>query len=68
MSTTIISRDKDSVTLIVPVEFSNSMLKSEDAILEALNEAGTVATEFAVKQFDTDGSEIEIDGRKYTTM
>jgi len=67
MSTTIISRDKDSITLQVTVEFSNSMLKSEDAILEALNEAGTVATEEALQQFDTNGSEIEIDGMKYTT-
>jgi hypothetical protein len=67
MSTTIISRNKDSITLQVTVEFSNSMLKSEDAILEALNEAGTVATEEALKQFDTDGCDIEIDGRKCTT-
>ena len=34
---------------------------------EALNEAGTVATEEALKQFDTDGCEIEINGRKCTT-
>ncbi len=67
MSTTIISRDKDSITLQVTVEFSNSMLKSEEAILEALNEAGTVATGEALKQFDTDGSDIEIGGRKYTS-
>jgi hypothetical protein len=67
MSTTIISRDKGSITLQVTIEFSNSMLKSEEAILEALNEAGTSATKEALKQFDTDGSEIEIDGKKYTT-
>ncbi len=42
------------------------MLKSEEAILEALNEAGTIATEEALKQFDTDGNEIEVNGQKYT--
>jgi len=67
MSTTIISREKDSITLQVTIDLSNSMLKSENAILEALNETGTVATEEALKQFDTDGSDIEVDAKKYTT-
>lgn len=59
MSATIISRDKGSITLQVTIEFSNSMLSSEEAILESLNEAGTLATNDALKQFDTDGSPIE---------
>ena len=67
MSTTIISRKKGSVTLQIQVEFSNSMLKSEEAILKALNEAGNIATGEALKQFDTDGSEIEVEGRKWTS-
>jgi len=67
MSSTIISRDKESITIQITVDFSKSMLKSEEAILEALNEAGTIATEEALKQFDTDGSEIEVNGQKYTS-
>ena len=51
MFTTIISHNKESITLQVTIEFSDSMMKSEDAILEALNEAGTYATEEALKQF-----------------
>lgn len=67
MSSTIISRKKESITIQITVDFSKSMLKSEEAILEALNEAGTVATEEALKQFDTDGNEIEVNGQKYTS-
>jgi len=40
-------------TTKVTIEFSNSMLKSEEAILEALNETGTLATGEVLKQFDT---------------
>jgi hypothetical protein len=67
MSATIISRDKGSITLQVTIEFSNSMLSSEEAILESLNEAGTLATNDALKQFDTDGSPIENRSEKWTS-
>ena len=67
MSSTIISRDKESITIQITVDFTKSMLKSEEAILEALNEAGSIATEEALKQFDTDGNEIEVNGQKYTS-
>lgn len=67
MSSTIISREKESITVQITINFSNSMLKSEESILEALNEAGTIATEEALKQFDTDGSDIEVNGQKYTS-
>ena len=67
MSATIISREKGSVTLQVTIEFGKNMLKSEEAILEALNETGTLATGEALKQFDTDGSPIQIKNEKLTS-
>lgn len=68
MSAIIISRDKGSITIQTTIEFSNnSMLESEEAILNALNETGTLATGEALKQFDTDGSPIQIQGEKWTS-
>lgn len=43
------------------------MLNSEEQIQKALNEAGVLATQTALSQFDTDGSPIELEGKKYTS-
>ena len=43
------------------------MLNSEEQIQLALNQAGLLATETALTQFDTDGSPIELDGEQYTS-
>jgi len=56
----------------VTIEFTvllnpKSMLKSEDNILEALNEAGSLAAEAALEQFDTDGSDIILGSTKLTS-
>lgn len=68
MYATIVSRDQDSITLQVTVPFSkNSMLKSEETILKVLNETGTLATEEALKQFDTNGSPLKKNGEKWTS-
>jgi hypothetical protein len=44
-----------------------SMLDSEERIQEAVNEAGRVATEQALKRFDTDGSAMVLGGVKWTS-
>ena len=41
------------------------MLDSEEAIQEAVNKAGSLATEEALKQFDTQGESIEIEGKQW---
>ncbi len=43
------------------------MLRSEEAIRDALNNAGCLAAEQALKQFDTDGSPIILGGLKLTS-
>ncbi|MEM9888955.1 MAG: hypothetical protein AAF849_23885 [Bacteroidota bacterium] len=69
MSTSkIISKSGRKITLSLEIELdSNSMLKSEEQIAKALNEAGVLATEEALKQFDTQGSPIEKNGKVYTS-
>lgn len=49
------------------IEFTNSMLKSEQAILEAVNELGNLASQEALKYFDTDGEPIMIGADKWTS-
>ena len=67
MSAQIISSQKESVTIEVTIEIGNSMLKSEQAILEAVNDVGNLASQEALKSFDTDGSPILIGPDKWTS-
>jgi len=67
MPTKIIKRDKGSITLQVTIELEKSMLKSEEAILNAVNEVGSLATGEAISQFDTDGSPIQKDSNTWTS-
>jgi hypothetical protein len=43
------------------------MLSTEEAIQQGLNQAGLLATDYALSRFDTDGTPIEIDKKKYTS-
>lgn len=63
----IISKQSEKVIMQVEVTLSNSMLESEIAIQQSLNEAGTLATKELLKNFDTDGSPIQIGPNKYTS-
>jgi len=67
MSAHIISSEKESVTMQVTIEITNSMLKSEEGILEAVNEVGNLASQEMLKSFDTDGSPIIIGASKWTS-
>ncbi len=58
MSAKIVKRTKNTITIEVSIEIENSMLKSEEMILDAVNEVGALATGEAIEQFDTDGSAI----------
>ena len=58
----------ESVTIELTVRLDpSSMLNSEDNILEALNGAGRLAAQVALKQFDTDGSKIVLGQTKLSS-
>jgi hypothetical protein len=64
MPATIISQSPTEVKIELTVKLTGNMLESEYAIQEAVNEAGNLATGCALESFDTDGSPIEIAGRR----
>lgn len=55
------------MTVSVSVTLCDSMLESEEAIQQALNEAGTRLTGEALEHFDTDGSALEVGGERWNT-
>ncbi len=67
MSAKLIAVEGEMVRIELNIKLSRSMLESEETILSVLNEAGCVATEEALKRFDTDGSAILIGGTKWTS-
>ena len=67
MSATLIERREDAVTIQVHIPLSRSLLTTEQAIQQALNEAGLLATAEALQQFDTDGSPLQIGQARYTS-
>ena len=67
MSATIVARSESSFTVQVEVPYGSSMLDFEQAIQDRLNQAGVVATQEALQQFDTDGTPITIGPVKFTS-
>src|SRR6202011_2624955 len=55
------------VTVQVSIKLTRSMLDTEEAIQQALNEAGVLASTEALKQFDTDGSPLEVGDQRWTS-
>ncbi len=60
MTATIVNETTDGLTLQVVIPFNRSMLEAENAICDALNEVGTLASANFLKRFDTDGTQIVI--------
>lgn len=67
MEAEIIKSDSKSVTIQVTIPLKEEMLSSEELIQEGINRAGLLATQYALSRFDTDGTPIEVDKRKYTS-
>jgi hypothetical protein len=67
MPATIIERQENRVTIQVTIELTRSMLDTEEAIQQALNQAGVLATAEALKQFDTDGTPLLIGSTRWTS-
>jgi len=58
MTATLKSIEGTTVSIEIKIELTNSMLNSEADILSSLNDAGSIATEEALKHFDSDGSKL----------
>lgn len=67
MSTSIIESNEKFVTLQITIPYSKSFLETEASIQSVLNEAGTIASGEALKQLDTDGKPIEVEGKMMTS-
>ena len=69
MSATVIKSDATSIIIQVeiPLGESKGMLGKENLIQQGVNQAGLLATELALSQFDTDGNPITVDERKLTS-
>jgi hypothetical protein len=67
MSGAIIKREGNKMTITLTVELSGNMLEMEEHIQKSVNELGQIETQLALEQFDTNGSEIEIEGVKLTS-
>jgi hypothetical protein len=51
----------------IPVEEGKDMLTKEEAIQIAVNEAGKLATQHILSEYDTDGAPIQVGKEKYTS-
>jgi len=60
MDAEIISKDDNTIEIKLKVQFTGSMLDSEENIQEALNEAGVVLSANLLERFDTDGSDVSV--------
>lgn len=67
MTASIVQSTAESITLQITIPVSQSFLDTEETIQAVLNEAGTLASGEALKQFDTDGSAIEMGGMNWTS-
>jgi hypothetical protein len=62
----LIARTGNELTIEVKVNIDGSLLQAEDAIQNACNEVGLLATEKALKNFDTDGTPLQTGDIKWT--
>ena len=67
MPATIIDRQDNSLTIQVRISLTRSMLDTEEAIQQALNEAGVLASGETLRPFDTDGSPLDIGSTRWTS-
>ena len=67
MPAAIIARTEATFTIQFEIPYGSSMLDSEEAIQQRLNEAGVLATTEALQRFDADGSPIQVGDTKLTS-
>jgi hypothetical protein len=66
MSAHIVSQTVDELTIQVKISLKDSLLESEQSIVEGVNQVGALATGEALKRFDTDGTPIKVGDVKFT--
>jgi len=66
MPAKLIDQTDRKLTIQFTVELTGQMLTDEQSLQESLNEAGQVAMEPMIKQFDTHGEPIRVNGIKHT--
>lgn len=62
----LVKQNSDEVTVQVTVKLSGSMFEDEKALQQSLNEAGQIAMQPIIEQFDTKGEPIRVGGVKHT--
>jgi len=67
MEAEIIRTNSKSITIQVTIPLNEDMLDTEEAIQLGVNQAGLLATQYALSQFDTDGNPILLEEKKYTS-
>src|SRR3954453_8650871 len=67
MPARIVERQEASVTIQVTIPLTRSMLDTEQAIQDALNQAGALASGQALKEFGLDGSPLAIGPTRWTS-
>jgi hypothetical protein len=67
MEAEIIKTNSKSITIQVTIPLSEEMLDTEESIQQGVNLVGMLATQYALSQYDTDGSPINVGDKKYTT-
>jgi hypothetical protein len=67
MTSEVISVENGIITLQTQIPLSDSMLACEEAILNSVNEVGSLATGEALTRFDADGRPIVVGGVKFTS-
>ncbi|MDR0796361.1 MAG: ISKra4 family transposase, partial [Tannerella sp.] len=67
MEAKIIKTSAKRITIQLEIDLEDEMLSSEEAIQQGVNQAGLLATHYSLSRFDTDGSPILIDKKKYTS-
>ncbi len=67
MNAQITGFNQKTIKIELEIELDNSFSHTEENIQIALNEAGALATEFALRQHDTNGSPITSDGSHLTS-
>jgi len=67
MKANIIAKNENEIVLQIKIPLKATLLQTEDSIQESLNAAGCLATEIALAGYDTNGTPIMLNDRKYTS-
>jgi hypothetical protein len=66
MPAKLVEQKDNTLTIQFTVQLTGQMLKDEQALQQSLNEAGQAAMQPMIKQFDTNGEPIRVNGVKHT--